>query len=216
MTTRLALQSRVRRGKIGRLPHSTRSEINRRIRDGQSDRRILEWLNDQPDVKRVMREEFDGQKISYQNLSKWRKDGYQDWLSKREVTERIIELSREALSSGLPNLASDAGSAMAAAHLVDILSSFSVTDFKKLQRKDPAAYASILRALGDLEKIKQASRKLAIEEARFQRETAELLEKFFNDKKAREIVASGADREIKLERLIKLMFGEKPATEGRR
>ena len=51
---------------------------------------------------------------------------------------------------------------------------------------------------------------LEIAEAKFRRETAELFEKFYEDRRAKEIMASGKDSKIKREELITLMFGQRP------
>lgn len=60
------------------------------------------------------------------------------------------------------------------------------------------------------EKLRQTSKTLEIAEAKFRRETAELFEKFYEDRRAKDIMASGKDSKLKREALIQLMFGERP------
>ena len=61
--------SGTRNGKIARLPHMVREELNRRIRDGEEGKKLVAWLNGLPKVKAVVAAEFGGKPISEQNLS---------------------------------------------------------------------------------------------------------------------------------------------------
>src|SRR5947209_1775595 len=71
---------RTRTGKIARLPHSIRKEINRRLRDGHPGKAILSWLNELPETKRVLSEWFPHQRqlVDDENLRSWRQGGYRD------------------------------------------------------------------------------------------------------------------------------------------
>jgi hypothetical protein len=68
-----------RRGKIAHLPRAIREEVNRRLEAHQSGPKIVNWLNAEPAVKEVLDREFGGKPISRQNLSQWRRDGFQEW-----------------------------------------------------------------------------------------------------------------------------------------
>jgi hypothetical protein len=68
-------------GKIANLPSAIRDELNYRIADGEQGNELVEWLNAKPEVVRVISERFDGTPVSEQNLSEWRKRGYQKWLA---------------------------------------------------------------------------------------------------------------------------------------
>ena len=68
-----------RNGKIARLPLALREEVNRRLEEHQSGPKILAWLNAEPVVKDMVDREFGGKPISRQNLSQWRRDGFQEW-----------------------------------------------------------------------------------------------------------------------------------------
>ena len=69
-----------RYGKIARLPRALQTEVNRRLAAGDPSRILLAWLNAQPEVQTVLAAEFAGKPIREQNLSAWRKNGYQKWL----------------------------------------------------------------------------------------------------------------------------------------
>ena len=68
------------KGKSGRLPKAIQEQVNRRLEQGERARTLVAWLNAQPEVQTVMAAEFAGKPIREQNLSAWRKHGYQKWL----------------------------------------------------------------------------------------------------------------------------------------
>src|SRR5215831_8431852 len=73
-----------RNGKIGRL------------RDGESGRALLKWLNEDFECGEVLDKEFGGRPINKQNLSEWRQGGYEDWLRKEESRQRVQVLMEKA------------------------------------------------------------------------------------------------------------------------
>jgi hypothetical protein len=68
-----------RRGKIARLPRlrcttarqalPIREQVNQPLENGEEGKKIVEWLNSQPEVTAQMTAEFDGQPVSAANLS---------------------------------------------------------------------------------------------------------------------------------------------------
>jgi len=102
---------RARTGKIARLPQAVREEINERLREGAPLGEILSWLNSLPEVRAVLRQRFDGEPISEQNLSRWRCGGYAGWLENQQVRQaleimsaagrHIDQAKREALTGQL-------------------------------------------------------------------------------------------------------------------
>ncbi len=70
----------VPKGKIGRLPKAIQEQVNRRLEQGEVARTLVTWLNALPEVQAVLAAEFAGKPIREQNLSEWRKNGYQKWL----------------------------------------------------------------------------------------------------------------------------------------
>jgi hypothetical protein len=92
-----------RRGKIARLPRNIRDQLNRRIQNGEQGKRLLPWLNSLQKVKAVLKEEFNNQPISPQNLSEWRDGGYRDWLLQQQTIDHLscmqadsVELTKAA------------------------------------------------------------------------------------------------------------------------
>jgi hypothetical protein len=77
-----------RNGKIARLPHKVREELNQRIYDGTSGRRLVAWLNTLPAVEEMLRADFDGRPLREQSLSEWKKRGYREWLAFRQVSDK--------------------------------------------------------------------------------------------------------------------------------
>jgi hypothetical protein len=85
-----------RRGKIARLPKMIRDELNLRLSDGESGTALVVWLNNLPDVQRVLASDFGGQPVNTDNLSQWRKGGYREWLQKEEAAELVRHPFAEA------------------------------------------------------------------------------------------------------------------------
>ena len=92
-----------RNGKIARLPHLIREELNRRLRDGHEEANILPWLNSLPEVQSVLAKHFAGMPVNQPNLSAWRTGGYRDWLLHREALEFIAALNEEHPSDPEPD-----------------------------------------------------------------------------------------------------------------
>ena len=85
-----------RKGKIARLPHEIREELNRRLQGGGQGKRLVAWLNALPQVRRVLAEDFGGKPIREQSLSEWRKGGYRDWLARQEAADLAGRVTAEA------------------------------------------------------------------------------------------------------------------------
>jgi hypothetical protein len=80
---------KTRNGKIARLPKETREQLNHRLENGWRGAKLIKWLNDLPEVKEGLREEFNGRAISEMNLSQWREGGYADWLRHQGTQQQI-------------------------------------------------------------------------------------------------------------------------------
>lgn len=83
-------------GKIARLPRTIREELNRRLDNGEQGTRLLEWLNELPEVKAVLEKEFEGRPISHCNLTEWRKGGFVEWRERQET----LALTRKFMTDG--------------------------------------------------------------------------------------------------------------------
>jgi hypothetical protein len=81
-----------RRGKIARLPRPIRDEINVRLDDGQEAEEILAWLNALPEVRQAIAKYFNGIPISPQNLSAWRRGGFQEWLFQQQFLDTALQM----------------------------------------------------------------------------------------------------------------------------
>src|SRR6266567_7325992 len=84
------------RGKIGRLPEVIREEVNVRLRQGETGRVLIDWLNSLPEVQGVLAVEFGGKPVREQNLSEWRKGGYLYWLRVQEAGDMMQRVGTDA------------------------------------------------------------------------------------------------------------------------
>jgi len=75
---------KTRHGKIARLPHDVREELNVRLERSEPSPPLLAWLNALPVVREFVQREFGGEPVSKHNLSRWRLGGFQDWLTRRD------------------------------------------------------------------------------------------------------------------------------------
>ena len=82
-----------RTGKIARLPHQLRDQLNQRLHDGEPGVELIKWLNSLPEVQAVLAEHFAGVPISPQNLSEWNNGGFLDWLTTQELLEDAREFA---------------------------------------------------------------------------------------------------------------------------
>ena len=80
-----------RTGKIARLPHQLRDQLNQRLHNGEPGVDLIQWLNSLPEVQALLAEHFNGVPISPQNLSEWNNGGFLDWLA----TQELLEAARE-------------------------------------------------------------------------------------------------------------------------
>jgi hypothetical protein len=88
-----------RKGKIARLPRDVRDELNRRLRDGESGKSLVGWLNELPETKAALLREYGGRPISGQNLSEWKQGGFRDWVAKTEADELMADTMAEEQES---------------------------------------------------------------------------------------------------------------------
>ena len=98
-----------RTGKIARLPHAIREQLNQRLRDGELGKTLAPWLNSLPEVQTVLAADFAGQPISPQNLSEWRRGGYKEWALQQEALAMIqtISADTDALKAATPDPLTD-------------------------------------------------------------------------------------------------------------
>lgn len=204
---------RPRTGKIARLPITIRTEINVRLRNGQTGGQILPWLNGLPDVQAVLGALFDGDPINAENLSQWRRGGYADWLSDRDEIDDIRDLSAFSV-----DLANAAGGHLAAGPLARLTGKLHLAieqaDLKSLPDLIEAATKlrkqEIDAAKVALDKVKtdQKATELALATDKFQRQTVEKFLQFAKSKEAQEILSSGKPKHVQAKLIQTLMFGD--------
>lgn len=225
-----------RQGKIARLPVAIRDELNQRLLNGESGKKILPWLNALPRVKEILGEDFEGLSVTDANLSDWRQGGFADWCAQRERIDRTKELARYAAEQSRANGASiaDGAAAIASGKLLELLElvdeatgkaeSGKAESGKTLPAAQVAQIAYALSALRSTEQtdtklklqgklIQQKERQIDLDEQKFQRTTCELFLKWHEDQRAGEIANGAGDNADKIERLGQLMFPDtwKPA-----
>src|SRR6187402_900875 len=83
-------------GKIARLPAPIREELNHRLECSVPARELTHWLNSLTEVQQVLRDSFDSQPISEQNVSNWRRHGFLQWQSRQEFYDRACDLTTGA------------------------------------------------------------------------------------------------------------------------
>lgn len=227
-----------RRGKIARLPQSLRDELNLRLLNGEPASKVLPWLNAQPSTAAVVGEQFGGEAISDSNLSNWRAGGFEDWRKKRDRVERTKALSHfaaELARAGRGSL-SEGAAAIAGGKVLEVLEQIADADLSAGEvaggendgEGSPLfsvkTLTELTNAVGALRKGDQNNRKLdlaakrdarddkvlALDERKFAIQFADGFAKWYDDQRAKDIMASGKDAKIQREELIQLMFGERP------
>jgi hypothetical protein len=200
-----------RKGKIARLPHVIRHELNARLRDGVPGTEILAWLNDLPESQSILAEQFGGEPVKPQNLTDWRQGGYQDWLSQQDKYEEARKTTDHAqyICSSLGLDPSDALSVIITGHLVNLLSGdASLDDLSKLGPLFNAV-TNVKKVGLDQRKVDQAAADLDLRQKKFQRDTAQLFVKWYKDKRAADVVENpGISTDEKTELLGQLIFAE--------
>jgi hypothetical protein len=85
-----------RTGKIARLPHATREELNQRLADGQPGIRLVRWLNSLPEVQEVLAREFHGRPINEVNLTAWKQGGFAEWQQEQSAHALATQVLTQA------------------------------------------------------------------------------------------------------------------------
>jgi hypothetical protein len=81
--------ARGRTGKIARLPHELRHQLNCRLRNGEPGKTLLQWLNSLPEVRAILAAEFDSRPLTPGNLTEWKSGGYRDWLVRQDALDLL-------------------------------------------------------------------------------------------------------------------------------
>jgi len=81
-----------RNGKIARLPPKILEELNLRLDAGEAAVALVDWLNSLPEVQALIASDFDGHRITAQNVSEWKNGGFRDWRVYQKV-RHIVQTS---------------------------------------------------------------------------------------------------------------------------
>jgi hypothetical protein len=130
---------RTRVGKIARLPRLIREQLNQRLENGEPGAALVQWLNQLPEVEKIIIEQFAGQPIRPQNLSDWKKGGYADWLRHQQLrqfvrwnSERADDLNTE---EGDIDISDSLGSFIAAQLLIHVRDLEQISDAEDRWRR---------------------------------------------------------------------------------
>jgi len=206
------------RSKIASLPARVREELCVRLHDGQREPEILPWLHALPEVQQALAERCGGKPVNSQNLSEWRRGGFRDWLLRRERAEEMKLLSAYALqmAQAAGTQLSEGAAAIAGGRILELLEQASGDDLVGLAgalAKMRDAEAKLIHARVAQENLARKDEALRLAWLKFERDTAKLFIRWFADEGARRIVESKASRMVKMDRLVELMFGPRPAAE---
>ena len=213
-------------GKIGRLPHTLRDEVCRRLLDWQTGPELLKWLNKQPEAMAIYEAHFEGVPVSNQNLSEWRKGGFAKWVARRERVENLKTLSSFAhdLAQSGGSLADGAASIVAGQILeaLEEVGNLLVTGGSDDAEKDPndglvkiAGAVSALQRAGtaakkqqlDERRIEQKDQSLALDREKFEVQTISKFLEWAKQPEALAILNSGKSKAVQMDKLRELMFG---------
>jgi hypothetical protein len=199
-----------RRSKIYKLGRRLRDQVCERLIEGEDGSTILPWLNEQPEVTAR------GWTISPQNLSDWRDTGYADWQRDRTRVEHTRTMGDLAyrLAKAAGTTMSEGALAAATGRLLEAMESMEGPDLLKAVGALSASRGQEIAAQGlkvKQTRLRQLEDQLALERAKFERTTAELFLKFYQDKRAAEIAEGKVGKQTKIADLVQLMFGDRPA-----
>jgi hypothetical protein len=203
-----------------------------RLLNGAQGPAILPWLNDLPEAAHL-ETNSEGLRFNDQNLSDWRKGGYQDWLKRAERTDRIKELSNFAVKLvGSGKNIADGAAQIASGQVLELLEALDEAntapedEAPEARNVRLAAFAEISNTLslvlnrlrkGDhtaeqlqlnRERLAQDAESLKLAKQKFQLDATKLLLEKINNEQARSIASANTSNEEKIDKLGELIFGE--------
>ena len=163
----------VRNGKIARLPHEVREELNRRLRDGEPGDRLLSWLNELPAVQAVVAREFGGSAIKKQNLHAWRAGGFAEWQARQDIfaQTRKLETDGAKLAAAAKGGLTDHLATVLAAQYATALSEWDGEATNEIRNK-VRALSGLCQAVVKLRRGDHSGIRLKIKEQRREQKTS--------------------------------------------
>jgi hypothetical protein len=210
-----------RNGKIARLPREIRAELNRRLQDGEPGTSLVEWLGTLPEVQRVLSEGFGGRPISEQNLSEWKRGGYQEWLAQQETLAHARELSADAreLSEAADGLLTDHLAAVLTARYARLLAGWDGEVNEDFRRK-LRALRTLSQDIVELRRGDHSAARLRIEQERLdeqkdwtEEEAIEYFQRWADNPRVRESICGPCLSPEERRRRIREIFGLPPEAE---
>ena len=130
-------------GKIARLPQELRDGVNEMLRDGTTAQQISEWLTGL------------GHDVNRDCVQNWRRTGHKTWLLELKRLEEM-DVRRECVlkiaEDNSKESIHEASMRVAASQLYDVFSHFDIKSLKRMLKRKPEHYASLLAALMRLSK----------------------------------------------------------------
>jgi hypothetical protein len=203
-----------RNGKIARLPRVIRDQLNRRLGDGESGKRLVAWLNTVPEVQAALAAEFGGKPVREQNLSEWKAGGYREWLAHQEALVLARDLAGDTAEFQAvegPPLTDKLALWLAARYLV-ATRAFQATDPQDNWRRLHELCADIVemrRGDHSAERLRLERQRLEFDQAQASKTLKEQFFEWASDPDIREQICRGfKSRAEQMEMLGKLMFGD--------
>lgn len=203
-----------RQGKIARLPHHLREQVNTRLLNGETAKTILTWLNAEPQADAVWWQHFEGAPANPQNLSEWRTGGYREWLRRKDRAENLKTLSSYAMDLAKSGGSISEGAAAIAAG--QILEAIEVSDSDEDFDLGEATLAISRLRKGDLDKQKMAldkrkesnrEKQMLLDREKFETLAVQKFIQWAGRKEAQEIINSGEPEHIIVDDLRELIWG---------
>ena len=188
------------RSKILRLPFADRMAFNAMVRDGYAGKALIQWLS-----------EHGVPGVSPANLTKYKHSpAYRAWMSEETLVSRDQQKAENAmqLAAAIGGSCSDRLKGILAGSLYKSMPDASSDDLKPM--------VNALRAITDAERLEierradeRKDRALAMQEAKFRRDSCELFEKWYSDKHVADIMSNPSiSGEQRTELLGRQLFGE--------
>lgn len=159
-----------RNGKIARLPRHIRDEINRRLDNAEQGVRLVEWLNNLPEVKQLLERDFDNRPINEVNLTEWKSGGFLEWQGQQETAALLEDLKSGADQAAKlsPGELTEPLATAVVAHYAAALSRSHVDSSDELRRR----LRSLSKSLRDVIRLRRCE--LARQQTQFGQQRLEL------------------------------------------